>query len=142
MTDTTGLEWLQVGAKVAYIHGGYHHDAVTEATVEKIGKRDVVVTVSGRSEKFNITHTATYRGDEGTTWLRRRGTSTWDRGTELGPLDHPRVAAINARQERDNAVSEVRRWADEFQSRRDVATAKELRAAVDAFLKLHADQTE
>lgn len=130
MTTTPGLEWLTVGATVAYIHG----DNVQVATVDKIGKRDVVVTVNGREQKFNINKPSA-RGTA--TWLYRSGARTWDRGNELAPLDDPIVVEMQKQQERDGARGQVRRWADEFQVRRDVDTAKKLRDAIDVFLELH-----
>jgi hypothetical protein len=138
MTDTPGLEWLTVGATVAYISGGHRSERVTEATVDKIGKRDVVVTVDGRTEKFNIGRTMAV-GD--VRWLRRSGTGSWDRGVDLAPLDDPKVAEYRAAQKLSDAVYQVRHWSDQFSKARDVDTARKLRAAVDAFLKLH-EETE
>jgi hypothetical protein len=133
MSDSSGLEWLTVGASVAYISGGFRNERVSEALVDKIGKRDVVVTVDGRTEKFNTGRTMTV-GD--VRWLRRSGNSTWDRGVELAPLDDPKVAEYRAAQKLSDAVYQVRKWSDEFSKSRDVDTARELRTAVDAFLKL------
>ncbi|WP_280412624.1 hypothetical protein [Nocardia asiatica] len=137
MTDTPGLEWLTVGATVAYIHGGYRSEQVIEATVERIGTRDVFVNVAGRSERFNTRRTRT-RGD--VQWLYRSGNSQWDRGVELAPLDAPEVASYKAAQEFDSAVYQVRKWSDEFSKARDVDSAQKLRAAVDAFLTLHENE--
>ncbi|WP_280470666.1 hypothetical protein [Nocardia farcinica] len=128
-----GLEWLAVGATVAFIYGGHHDERVREGVVDRIGKRDVVVTIEGREEKFNITH-ASRCGD--TLWLHRRGRSSWDRGVYLAPADHPEVLAIQAARVRDDAAYEVSLAAEVFQRRRDAATAQILRDAVDAFLKL------
>ncbi|MEV2222773.1 hypothetical protein AB0E01_23185 [Nocardia vinacea] len=138
MTATkTGLEWLIVGATVAYVTGGYTQENVIQAAVDKIGKRDVVVTVDGRTETFNINKTSLRSGPN--TWLRRSGSSQWDRGTQLAPLDDPQVVKIQARQVRADATSKVWRYADEFQSTRDVATARKLRDAIDVYLNLHAE---
>lgn len=140
MTDTPDpLAWLQVGAKVAYISGGIRSETVTEGVVEKIGKRDVIVAIVGRTEKFNIGRTNRH-GD--LLWLHRSGGSHWDRGVDLAPLDDPQVIAIQERQRRDDAQSDVRRWADEFQRNRGVETARKLRDAVDMYLKLHEADVE
>ncbi|MBF6215642.1 hypothetical protein IU436_27500 [Nocardia farcinica] len=128
-----GLEWLAVGATVAFIYGGHHDERVREGVVDRIGKRDVVVTVEGRAEKFNITRTSR-RGD--VLWLRRYGNGTWDRGVDLAPADHPEVLAIKAARARDAAAYEVSIAADVFQRRKDPATARLLRDAVDASMKL------
>lgn len=138
MSDTTGLEWLTVGATVAYIAGANRSETVSRAIVDKIGKRDVRVIVNGRDETFNITKTWEH---DGVLWLRRSGNSAWDRGTELAPWDHPQVVKYRAAQAIDHAVYQVRKWSDEFSKSRDVETAQELRTAVDAFLKLH-EETE
>lgn len=132
-TAPTGLEWLTVGATAAFIYGGYRNEHVQEGVVDRIGKRDVVVIVAGREEKFNITRTDRH-GD--TLWLHRYGNSTWDRGMDLAPADHPEVLAIRAARARDAAAYEVSLAADVFQRRKDAATARLLRDAVDAFLKL------
>ncbi len=140
MTDSPNpLGWLQVGAKVAYISGQSRSETVTDGVVEKIGKRDVVVTVDGRIEKFNIGRTS-LRSDD-VTWLHRSGSSSYSAGVDLAPLDHPLVAKYRARQQLDKGTKLVRRWADEFQSARDVETARKLRDAIDVYLKLH-EETE
>lgn len=133
MTEKTGLEWLTVGATVAYICGGHRNEDVQEGVVDRIGKRDVVVTVDGREEKFNITRTDRH-GDR--LWLHRNGNGSWDRGVDLAPADAPKVLAIKAARVRDTAVYEVSIAADVFQRRRDAKTARLLRDAVDAYLKL------
>lgn len=127
------LDWLTTGETVAYIAGG-RYESVSEAMVDKVGKRDVVVTVNGREQKFNIKFT-TVRGRS--EWLHRRGSSTWDRGTYLAPLDDPAVIEIRAQAQRDSARSDVRRWADEFQKAPGVESARKLQAAVGLYLKLH-----
>ncbi|WP_029923918.1 hypothetical protein [Nocardia otitidiscaviarum] len=134
MTEPTGLEWLAEGATAAYIYGGVHNQRVSDAVVQKIGKRDVVVVVNGRTEKFNINRT--WRRGEWTQ-LRRSGNSTWDAGVELAAADDPAVAELRTRQTRDDAASDVVAAADRFRSSRDVENAKKLRAAIDAFLDLH-----
>ncbi|MEU7631658.1 hypothetical protein AB0C34_16965 [Nocardia sp. NPDC049220] len=133
MTETPGLEWLTVGATVAHIFGRYRDESVSEAMVTKIGKRDVVITVEGRTEKFNIGHTKKI-GDN--TWLRRSVASSSDRVVYLAPLGDPRVASYRQQQARNESTKRVRHYADKFQNRRDVDTAKKLRAAVDTYLAL------
>ncbi|MGX1809711.1 hypothetical protein ACWIGI_28655 [Nocardia sp. NPDC055321] len=137
MTEIRTLGWLTVGAKVAYVSARVGGEGATEATVEKIGKRDVFVKVNGRSEKFNINHT---RARGSNTWLYRSGSSTWDRGVELAPLDDPAVQKMQAREALSDAVHLVRTRTVVFVRQRDVASAVELREAVDTFIALQESQ--
>ena len=133
MTETPGLEWLTVGATVAYISGGTRSESVSRALVDKIGKRDVRVIVGGRDETFNIGKTWDH---DGVLWLRRSGNSAWARGTELAPWDHPQVVAYRAAGAIAHAVYLVRKASDEFSKSRGVEDARVLRTVVDAYLKL------
>ncbi|WP_109527198.1 MULTISPECIES: hypothetical protein [Nocardia] len=132
MTDTPGLEWLTMGAEVA--HAFRHHGTgrIKTAVVDKIGKRDVVVTVGGRVEKFNIGRTCER---DGVRWLER-SEGTWNGWTELGPLDSPWAAEMFQAQRVENAAYLVQKASDGFASKRDVESARALRSAVDVFLKL------
>ncbi|MGN2638561.1 hypothetical protein ACTD5D_20765 [Nocardia takedensis] len=104
---------MTVGATVAYITGGHRSETVHAATVDRIGRRDVVVTVDGRRQRFNIGNT-TQRGE--VRWLSRR-VDSWSQDTYLASLDDPRVAAIRA----------VRTESD---------AARALHAAVDTYLEI------
>lgn len=132
MTESTGLEWLTVGAEVAHTFRHHSGGRINTAVVDKIGKRDVVVTVGGRVETFNIGRT---RECDGVLWLER-SEGTWNGRTELGPLDSPRAAEMLRAQRVENAAYLVEKASDEFASKRDVESAKALRSAVNAFLKL------
>lgn len=129
----TGLEWLTVGATVAYVSKGRLSQSVREAVVDRIGKRDVVVLVDGGEERFNINRTRVH-GD--TVWLHEYGDGLSGRSWDLAPLDHPEVLVIKAAQKRHAVATSVEYAADVFQRRRDIESAKALRDAVDAFLTL------
>ncbi|MBF6358119.1 hypothetical protein IU449_26850 [Nocardia higoensis] len=133
MTEKTGLEWLTVGATVAYICNSRLSSRVREAVVDRIGKRDVVVLVDGDEGRFNITRTRA-RGE--TAWLHEYGDGLSGRSWDLAPLDHPEVLVIKAAQKRRAVTTSVGHAADKFKNRGDVESAKALRDAVDAFLKL------
>lgn len=137
-----GLSWLTVGAIVAYISGRHGEQTVSEALVEKVGKRDVIATVNGHSQKFNINHTRSHviaGGDrvDPVKWLHRASESRWNPGVDLAPWEHPAVVALRDVERRIDSRVDVCHWADEFRRFPDVETARKLRDAVDLYLKLH-----
>jgi hypothetical protein len=137
MTESTGLEWLTEGAQVAHVSGESGRESVYPATVTRIGKRDVTVTVNDRVEKFNVSRTWTH-GEA--VWLHRRPSAgSWARGVELAPWDDPQVVEYRRTQTVRRAVFAVRDAGDKFAARSGVDTARELRSAVNAFLKLAED---
>ncbi|NKY60427.1 hypothetical protein [Nocardia flavorosea] len=133
MTTPPGLEWLTVGATVAYVHNR-RDSMIYEAVVQKVGKRDVVVTVNDREEKFNINKTTEI---DGTRWLDRWISGTWGYSTSLGPLDSDHARKLREGKTRTEAITRAHSLADDFTRRRDVDTAKKLRDALDVFLELH-----
>lgn len=135
MTTTPGLDWLRVGETVAYITGGRGraNDHAYPAHVDKIGKRDVFVTTSGRTEKFNINHTTESNSESA--WLYRHG-GTWEPSTYLAPGDDPAVIEIGKRQKRERIVARVLGTAEEFGESPDRASALRLRDTIDAYLDL------
>lgn len=127
MTHPTDLAWLTVDATVAYVaNRRLQSSRVFPAHVDKIGKRDVNVTVNGRTEKFNINHV----NEDG--WLYRR--ADWEPSTYLAPLNDPAVAAIGAQQVVERAAERVVKAAAAFSETRDAATAHQLRDTIDEFL--------
>ncbi|WP_068059227.1 hypothetical protein [Nocardia xishanensis] len=134
MTITPGLEWLTMGAKVAYITSfGYSGKLVAEATVDKVGKRDVLVIVHGRDEKFNINRTTQLHG---ATWLRR-DSGAWSRSDYLAPHDDPTVEKYREEARRQAVEGAARDAADRFQSSPSPDAARALQAAVSRYLELN-----
>src|SRR3989304_6232037 len=75
MTMTTERPWLKVGARVAVeSRGGW-----STTTIKSDGKKYAIPDTGIR---FDMTQL----GDE----IHRRGTSTWDYGSTLYPVDHPK----------------------------------------------------
>lgn len=130
------LEWLTAGAEVAYVEDD---GRIQPATVDRVGKRDAVINVGGRTERFNITKTTT---QEGIAWLRRREPGPWSASTYLGPWDCPRSDRIRETQARIDSLDKARVWADTFIRHRDVESARELQAAVARFIDLHDTEQE
>lgn len=127
------LDWLVEGATVAYIVRRHRQsDRVYPAHVDKIGKRDVAITFGTQNTKFNINHT---QESGANLWLYRRP-ETWDPGTYLAPIDDPEVAEIGERQMRERAADKVMKNANEFGKSHEIAAARQLRDAIDEFLKL------
>jgi hypothetical protein len=130
MTVGTGLDWLKVGETVAYIRRARHsNERVSPATVDKIGKRDVQVTINGVTQKFNINHT-----ENGHLYRRDIAYGVVE---YLMPSDHPRAVKARAQQQCDFAARAIDDHAHQFARTPDVEHARTLRDAIDVFLKLH-----
>jgi hypothetical protein len=103
MTETqtapTTPDWLTPGAAVASVTDRRGSMRVARSTVERIGKRDVVLA---NGERFNA---RTQRRNEGGGW-------GWT--VELLPADDPRVAATEAAiresRARSHAITAVDEW--------------------------------
>lgn len=129
----TDLDWLTVDATVAFISGGGADPLrVYPAHVDVIGKRDVLVTVDGRTERFNITRIDRHHDNA---WLYRRD-GVWTPNKYLAPHDDPDVVKISEKYARHVALDRAVKCAGTFRGTSDVANARMLRDAVDEFLKI------
>jgi hypothetical protein len=134
MTETTTPdrpEWLEQGAEVGVISGGYAQTATTE-TVERFTKTQVVLTNGDRYSLNGLERRVGGRGAMGAT-------------ATLVPLDDPRFRRMLAQQSANRCAARVweeqRRWSGVVTKAQADAALKEAEALVD-WLRMLRDEAK
>lgn len=114
--------WLTVGAEVVELtqhhHGGTGN--IKRSTVQKIGKRDVVLANGSR---FNVER------------LRKSQNSSWDPSTELLSPDDPRVQRVSDANRRSHLFGRADDAWTEFRRARTAETGRAVIGAIQAFVE-------
>lgn len=119
MTTTDHRPWLQPGADVVLINtAGWNSRIAGQGTIDRVGKRDVVLT-SGR--RFRLSD------------LHEQGRSVYH-ADQIAAADDPRVVEIRAEDRRRAADVAARKAIDTWHY--DRTNRVHLRAAIDALTAL------
>lgn len=104
-------DWVKPGAAVAVITSARHtrHDSVKKTTIEKVGKRDIVLA---NGERFNVNDA--WHDGNGERYIQRRSRDAWSASTFLYSIDAERVQKALAWQRRDSVRGTIKTDLDDW----------------------------